>query len=64
MGEMEYGLNAGGAEVDFSGDELVRNDADVDPRLSTAVRMKNGSVEDETESIGGKSTSIGIVDSR
>jgi hypothetical protein len=63
MGEMEYGLNAGGAEVDFSGDELVRNDADVDPRLSTAVRMKNGVVEDEAESIGGKSTSIGIVDS-
>jgi hypothetical protein len=60
MGEIVYGLKAGGADVDLSGDEVMRNDADVDARPST-VRMKNGVEEDEVGSVEGKSMSMGIV---
>jgi hypothetical protein len=65
MGEMEHSANTGGAEVDLRGDVLVRNAADVDARPSMADRMKRGVAEDDDASSNdGKSSSVGIADSR
>jgi hypothetical protein len=64
MGEMEHGANTGGAEVNWRGDVLVRNAADVDARPSTADHMKSGVAKDDNVwSNNGKSSSVGIADS-
>jgi hypothetical protein len=47
--------------VDWSGDEVTRNDADVNDRPSTAERMKNGAGEDQEGLARGRSSSIGLI---
>jgi hypothetical protein len=61
MGEIVYDLNAGGAEVDWSGEEDVRNEADVVDRPAMAACMKKGAGDEEEGSEEGVSMSIGIV---